>query len=182
MKKILSILSVLLVSACSSSPYTYHVEPTPLKKQETKYSIAEVNVNLTQGYNGDASLEKFATQAEVQELFRKTLESNLNDAGVLARDDETEVNLVIDIDYVRTFNHGGESLNKPEVSHNVTIISGSEKLASFSQGKYTTKYGYLKDLAVNMEITAFSWDEEDEPQDIELISKLIAQDILNVGD
>ncbi|WP_295893732.1 hypothetical protein [uncultured Vibrio sp.] len=152
-----------------------------MKKQETKYSLAEVNVNLSLGHGGDASSEQFATQAEVQEMFRKTLESDLKDEGILASESEGRVDLIIDIDYVRTFNHGGESLNKPQVSHNVTILSGSEKLASFSQGQYTTKYGYLEDIAVNMEITAFSWDEEDEPKDIGLVSKLIVKDITNVG-
>ncbi|MCK6264251.1 hypothetical protein KP803_13300 [Vibrio sp. ZSDE26] len=181
MKKILIPVLAVLLSACASSPYTYHVEPTPLKKKETTYNIAEVNVNLTLGHGANASNERFATQEEVQQQFKKYLVRNLDEEGVLAKNSDEAVDVIVNIDYVRTFNHGGESLNKPEVSHSVTISSDSTKLASFAQPKYTTKYGTFEEIAVNLEITASSWDEEDEPKDIEWISKFIAKDIANVG-
>lgn len=87
----------------------------------------------------------------------------------------------VTLQYTRTFNYGGKSLNKPKVSHRIVINKNNQKLASASQLNYTTKYGYLKDAAVNLEIASFNRDAEDEPEDIELIAKLIAEDIANAG-
>lgn len=83
--------------------------------------------------------------------------------------------------YLITFNSGGKALNKPQVSHSVVISENETKLASFTSSKYTTKYAYFEDAAVNIEIAAFLWDSEDEPRDIELISKLIVEDLANIG-
>lgn len=83
--------------------------------------------------------------------------------------------------YLITFNSGGEALNKPQVSHSLAISQNEAKLASFASKKYTTKYAYFEDAAVNIEIAAFLWDSEDEPRDIELISKLIVEDLANIG-
>ncbi|ODS22446.1 hypothetical protein AB835_14090 [Candidatus Endobugula sertula] len=79
------------------------------------------------------------------------------------------------------FNWGGKALNKPEVSFTAKVTKNGQLLASFGESKFTTKYGSFKDIAVNAQIAAFKWGAEDEPKDIELISKTIVDDVYNVG-
>ena len=45
----------------------------------------------------------------------------------------------------------------------------------------TTKYSYFKEMAVLAEIAAFRWDAQDEPTDIDLISKTLVDEIKDIG-
>ncbi|EGU32985.1 hypothetical protein VIBRN418_10898 [Vibrio sp. N418] len=181
MKYFSTILALLLLSACSSSPYTYYVEPTPLKAEQTKYRLADVSVDLQLGHGALEGDESFANSEKLAQQFRSYLEQYMSENNILAGKNDHSPEVDIEIDYLRTFNYGGESLNKPEVAHSIVIYQDDNKLASFATGKYTTKYGYFDEIAVNIEISAFSWDSEDEPRDIELIAELIAKDLANVG-
>jgi hypothetical protein len=181
-KKIIFPFLALIMSGCASSPYAYDVEPTPLKKGETKYSLGNVDVNLTLGHGALADDTSFATQDKLTEQFTVALKKHLKEKGIsAATDDSADALANITIDYIRTFNHGGTSLNKPVVSHQVVIRQGEQKLASFNQGKYTTEYSYLRDAAVNLEIASFQWEAEDEPEDVDLIAEMIVEELAELG-
>ncbi len=182
LKKIIFPFLALIMSGCASSPYTYDVEPTPLKKGETKYSLGKVDVNLTLGHGALADDTSFATQDKLTEQFTAALQKHLAEKGISAVTAENADALAnITIDYNRTFNHGGKSLNKPVVSHKVVVRQDEQNLASFSQGKYTTEYSYLRDAAVNLEIASFQWDAEDEPEDVDLIAQMIIDELAELG-
>ena len=86
------------------------------------------------------------------------------------------------MNYTRTYNYGGNALNKPEFFYTVKVLNNhNELLATFTVPRSTTKYDTFKDMAVNMEIAAFKWDAEDEPQDIELISKTLVKELSQLG-
>ncbi|MCG9781930.1 hypothetical protein L1D52_06140 [Vibrio brasiliensis] len=181
MKYALMLAITALITACASSPYTYHVEPTPLKNHETAYFVSDVKVNLSLGHGADPANTQFADQDELQAQFRQYLEASLKEQGLLASNKEHGTSVIVNIDYKRTFNHGGKALNKPQVSHHVVISDENQKLASFSAKNYTTNHGTFGEAAVSVEIAAFNWDQEDEPKDIELISKSIIKDLVNAG-
>lgn len=181
MRAIFAVTFAIFLSACASSPYTYHVEPTPIKKQNTAYAISAVNVNLTLGKGAIPGDESFVDEAELQKQFSSYLSSALAEKGILAQEGSEHFEVIINIDYTRKFNIGGKALNKPEVSHWVTILNAEETLATFSQGPYTTKYAYLTNAAVDMQIATFLWGREDEPKDVKLISKIIVEDLANAG-
>lgn len=181
MRAILVVTFAMLLSACASSPYTYHVEPTPIKKQKTTYTISAVNVNLTLGNGAIPGDESFANESELEAQFSNYLSSALAEKGILAQEGSEHFEIIVDINYTRKFNIGGKALNKPEVSHRVTILNAEETLATFSQGPYTTKYSALTNTAVNLKIASFLWGREDEPKDVELISELIIRDLANAG-
>ena len=124
---------------------------------------------------------QFADQNERQVLFRQYLEASLKEQGLLASDKNHGTSVIVNIDYKRTFNYGGKSLNKPRVSHHVVISDKNQKLASFSAKNYTTNHGTFGETAVSIEIAAFSWDQEDEPKDIELVSKSNIEDLVKAG-
>jgi len=183
MKGIYIILIAALLTGCgTTSPFTYHVKPTPLKNSETKYSIGNIDVNLTLGHGAIAGDKTFASDSQLKKQFTQYIKKHLQEKGLLAKSKASaSARIDVVVNYKRTFNYGGKSLNKPQISHQIEINRNKEKLASMYKPVYTTKYGYLKDIAVNLEISAFSRDAEDEPEDIELVSKLIADDIANAG-
>lgn len=181
MKSIAVLVLAMLMSACASSPYTYHVEPTPIKKQKTAYKISEVKVNLTLGHGAILGDDSFVDGIELQRQFTEYLESSLNEKGIHAQDEKDYLEVTFNIDFTRVFNVGGKALNKPEVTHFVTVSSNGKNLASFSQGPYTTKYSLYEDIAVNLKIAAFLWGKEDEPKDVKFISQLIIDDLANLG-
>lgn len=183
MNKFYIILIAVLLTGCGSGPsYTYFVKPTPLKENTTKYYLGKIDVNLTLGHGAIVGDKTFATQSMVTKQFKIFFIKHLKEEGVFAKSKSSADAIVnVTVDYKRTYNYGGKSLNKPTVSHSIEIIQNKLKVASLSHGNYTTRHGYLKDLAVNIEIASFNWDEEDEPEDIELVAKLIAGDIAKAG-
>lgn len=174
-------LSILL-TACASSPYKYHVEPTPLEKGKSTYYLGNVSVDLTIGNGGKENDERFASQQDLEQSFLTFLMEKMNEEGVLAQTPaDADAILSVEIDYTRTFNHGGNALNKPRVSYTVSAFKDMELLASYSVDEFTTSYGGIKNALVNAQIAAFAWGAEDEPKDIELISELISEEISELG-
>ena len=183
MKKTILFILALTLAGCTSRPYVYHVEPTQLQSNQTKYNINSVVVNLVLGHGAIPGDDSFATQEQLKKQFEKFLIVHMKEKGIYTtKMDDTGFSINLTIDYNRTFNYGGKALNKPNVSHSVIVVDGKQqKLASFSQKNYTTTYGTFGDVAVNVEIAAFSWDAEDEPKDIDLISKSIVKDLADLG-
>ncbi len=182
MKKLLMTLVIVSIWGCASSPEQYHVEPTPLKKGESKYTIDNIAVNLTLGHGAIEGDDSFASQEQLQQQFYNYIKQSMKDKDIFVTDKHnSDADVTVNIQYLRNFNRGGKSLNKPEISHQIVVSKNGEKLASTSHESYTTKYSYLKDIAVNAEISMFSWDAEDEPKDVKLVSELIVEDIFNLG-
>ncbi|MDO6765392.1 hypothetical protein [Agarivorans sp. 1_MG-2023] len=182
LNKLVLITVTLFLSACASSPYTYDVEPTPIKKGETQYLLGEVTVKLTLGQGASDDESTFVSEAELNQQFVKSLQQHLTENNLLATDDSVDsIKMNVEIAYLRTFNHGGKALNKPQISHTVTIDGQHGQLATFGKSNYTTKYGGFKDAAVNLEISMFNWDAEDEPKDVDLISRLIVEELSGLG-
>ncbi len=182
MKKTYMVLIAVLLAGCSSdSLYTYYVKPTPLKNNGTNYFLGKVQVNLTLGHGAILGDKSFASSSQMKKQFTSFLQKHMKKKGLLSKSKNNAVVVNVTLDYTRIFNYGGKSLNKPQISHTIEMVRGKERLASSRLVNYTTKYGYFKDMAVNLEIAAFSWDAEDELEDIEFIAKLIVEDIANAG-
>jgi hypothetical protein len=177
----LTLISTFLVS-CGSSLYTYHENPTPLKKGVTHYYVKAPVVNLTLGHGAIVNDKTFVSQDALAEQFKNCLtESFIANKIYTANEADADAILEIQIDYTRTFNYGGKALNKPEFSYRVNVKKNEKLLASYGVNRKTTNYGGFKDVAVNLEISAFKWGVEDEPQDIALIANTIAKEVAAMG-
>ncbi len=182
--KLFIVFIAFLTISCSNSPYVYDEKPTPLKKEQSIYYLDELTVNLTLGdganvRDGDSS---FSNQEEMEKQFKNYINRALKEKNILAPNSSSaDATIKIIIDYKRNFNYGGKALNKPLLSHRVNIYKNAKKLAHFADSNYTTKYSYLKDLAVNAEIAAFRWGADDELKDIRLISDSIVNDLYQIG-
>lgn len=180
MKKIIMLLSALVLAGCSSSPYVYHVEPTQLQSNETQYDISSVKVNLVLGHGAITGDDSFVNEAALKKQFEDALVVAMKEKGIYGK--ASGYSVVVDIDYKRTFNLGGKALNKPEVSHTVSIIDAeNKKLASFAAGKYTTSYGTFGNAAVNIQIASFTWGAEDELKDVKVVAEVIVNQLADLG-
>lgn len=179
MKKIILTLLAIALTGCSS-PYVYHVEPTQLQSNETQYDIGSVTVNLELGHGAISGDESFASEAVLKKQFEDALVATMEEKGIYGA--ASGYSVVVDIDYKRMFNLGGKALNKPEVSHSVSVFdSENKKLASFAVGKYTTGYGTFGNAAVNLQIAAFTWGAEDEPRDVKVVAEAIVNQLADLG-
>jgi hypothetical protein len=184
MKKFgLSLLSIIVavgITGCGGSMYNYKVEPTPIKQESSKYIIRNVSLKLNHGHGRNLENKTFKNEDELKKSFVILLNKELKKQSLLGDNKSFQVD--IDIDYTRKYNHGGNALNKPEFFYTVRIYNLENKLlADFTIPRSTTKYGYFKDAAVNLEIAVFEWNAEDEPQDIELISKTLIKELSQLG-
>lgn len=86
------------------------------------------------------------------------------------------------MDYTRIYNYGGNALNKPVFFDTVNMYENTDTLlASFTVPRSTTKYSYFKDILVNTKIGFYKWKAEEEPTDIELISKTLVKELSALG-
>ncbi len=70
---IILILLLGLLFGCSSGPSKYLVEPTPLKKGESKYYIENVNVELTPVVDEENNPNNFASEKNLKNNFQNIL-------------------------------------------------------------------------------------------------------------
>jgi hypothetical protein len=188
MKKILkalfscsiSVILILSIIGCGSSMYNYRVEPTPIKKGTSKYNIKNITLSLQHGDGRNIKNKTFKNELELKKSFKKFINKGLKARSI--KGGVKDLQLDININYKRTYNWGGNSLNKPEFSYSVNVYNSSDKLlVDFSIPLSKTKHAYFKENVVLMKIAAFQWDAENEPEDIELISKLIVEDLFEIG-
>lgn len=185
---IMIILSAFLLVGCGGKANSiYTVNPTPLKKETSKYYVKDLKVNLTeQGFLSDNILGKnndnksFLDEQHLREEFAQFLNNRLREKGILG--DQNDFGLSIVIDYNRVFYIGGNALLKPIISHRYKIYDkDSILLAEDELYQYTTKYAYLQEVAVSVELLAMQWNAEDEPKDVKMVSELLIDDISQVG-
>jgi hypothetical protein len=169
-----------LFVGCGSS-IQYLTKPTPLKQESSQYYVKELKVNLQHGHGRNLENKTFADEQELKTSFEKYINDSLAAKNMYSKDG---YGLAIVIDYTRTYNIGGNALNKPKFVYTVKVYDKANTLiASYSIPKdSTTKYSYIEDIGVNLKIAAFKWKAEDELRDVELISKTLVKEVSLLGD
>ena len=187
MKKItimITILIILVLSGCGGSVKDiYLVKPTPIQHGKSKYQIDNLKFTLVEKmFKNDTS--KYKKEAQLKEYIFKNIEKELKASKILGND-VSSYKLDIDLHYDRIFTPipKTSSLQKPAFFYTIKVYNNdkSQLLVEYSIEKSTTKYAYLKELAVAAEILALQWDYEDEPLDIDLICKTLVEDVLSFG-
>lgn len=178
---VLSLISSILFIGCSSR-YTYHEKPTSIKKGVTKYYLKNPVVNLRLGQGAIENDITFASQNELSDQFKKNLTQALIENNLLAYDEAIpDAILEITIDFTRIFNYGGKALNKPKFSYQVNIKKNEKLLVSYSVPEQVPTRGRMLDIPYNAKISAFQRGAEDELKDVILISKIISDEIAEIG-
>lgn len=177
----LIMLAFLFEGCGGKSQSIYIVNPTPLKKESSQYYVKDLKVNLQHGHGRNLENKTFSSEQELQSSFAKYINDSLIAKKIYAKNG---YGLSIVIDYTRTYNTGGNALNKPEFFYTVSVYNDATNtlLANYGIPKSTTKYSYFEDIGVNLKIGTFQWGAEDEPRDIKLISKTLAREVSEFGE
>jgi len=173
-------LNSAMVKTAEALKHKYNVEPTPIQKGVAKYIVSDFNLTLTNQPTRYEHNTNYKNESELRDEFVEFINKHLKEQGILG--DENSFKIKIQMDYERWFNWGGKALNKPHFRYSVKIYDNADRLlVSYTIPLSTTKYSYFKDIAVSAEIAAFRWDAEDEPTDIDLISKTLVDEIKDIG-
>jgi len=167
-------------SGCASM-YNYSVSPTPIEKNKSKYVLRNFVLKLENSiYKQNDKNETFKSQSELEESFRLFIEKELSTKMML----DNKNGFLVDIEmlFKRIFFVGGNALSKAQFSYIVKAYNkNDELLADFEVSNSTVNYGYLKDKLVTMQMAAFSWNAKNEPQEIELISRTLVEELAKMG-
>lgn len=181
----LAVIFVSFLMAACATPYTYHQNPTPLKKRVTKYYLEDVSMNLTLGDGAPSDNTQFADKDKLGEQLRQGLISELSEQRIYAASKaEADAVLSVYLNYKRTFNIGGRALNKPQFGFRFTASDKqNQPLASYdvSGFNFVPDYGFPRQTAIDLEIAAFLWGAEDEINDINRIAFSIVNEVRKVG-
>lgn len=177
--QIMLMMSAFLLVGCSSN-IKYITTPTPLQKESSQYYVKELKVNLHHGHGRNLENKTFIREQELQSSFAKYIDDNLIAKKIYSKNGYA---LSIVMDYTRTYNYGGNALNKPEFFYTINVYDDATNtlLARYDIPKSTTKYSYFEDIGVNLKIGTYQWGALDEPRDIDLISKTLAREVSEFG-
>lgn len=178
-KKIILIVALVFAfTGCGSSKYNYTVEPTPLKKNESKYKLSKVNLKFSN--DGISNSNNFPSESEVKSLFENDIKKYLKENNIYS---DKGYLLNIDLNYDRKFiNTEGTSLNRPHFSYKVNITDkDGTNVANYRIAKSTTKYGYFGEIKVNLQIGTYQRKADGEKEDIDLITKTLVKEIMDIG-
>jgi hypothetical protein len=171
--KVLFLSFFVLLAGCAGQ-----MKKIPASAEISAFHLKEVTVNLIFNGNEIPGDTTFASQEEFAKNFEDDLVKYLKEKNIYSASSREDVaELYITLDYTRNYTHNGKALIQPYVSHNVKVYSGDSELLSFGVSNYTTKYDYFTQFAVVTQRLAYEWDQEDEPKEIDLISKTIINDL-----
>lgn len=169
---------------CSSSRYNYIIDPTPLVKGETKYTIKDVKVTITQTndlFVNKSISEKYLSEEDMAKVFKeKTIQylkkNNLFDSS------ENGYQLSIDLDYTRIFVAMSNTVTAPALTYEWVIENNQKPVAKYSSPKLKINRGAGKGFDVFTKIGSSEINPQVEPLYLEVIAKSIVEnDIADVG-
>ncbi len=141
MKKILLLTAAMTCFfSCSSSPYNYTVDPTPIVKGKTKYSVKNVTVKLkTFGIKitKDSEVKGYLSEADMAKVFKEKITDNLKKKNILDSDQSNGYTLSIDIDYKRNFAVNSNKTLHPDFSFAYSVQRDGKSVVSYASGART---------------------------------------------
>lgn len=169
--KILLLLSIALVLVgCASSSYKYYGEKPNEVAGKYTFKLGDVGLTL----NSERQPEGYLNQDQLEGVLGERLMSHLKEKEIYSESSNLTANVVVD--YQRKFGYG-DSLAKPKFSFSIEIFDGERKVGSTSTGLVTTSFGTFGNAAVNAQIGTGTWDEENEPEDIDMIALSVSKDL-----
>jgi hypothetical protein len=170
MKNLLLLSVVLVLAGCASSPYEYYGEKSA--QITGKYMFKPGDVKLT--LSTERQPVGYLNQDQLEGVLEEKLITQLKEKEIYSENSNLTANVVVD--YQRKFGYG-DSLAKPQFSFTLEVFDGERKVGSTSTGPVTTSFGTFGNGVVNAQIGTGTWDEENEPEDIDMIALSISQDL-----
>ncbi|MDR0467277.1 MAG: hypothetical protein LBG67_00285 [Campylobacteraceae bacterium] len=175
------VLAMFMFGLSGCSGVHYEVKPTPLKSGKSTYSVNKFDLTLDESRSTIPEGDQYLNQEELKESFIGFFTKHLKEQKIYG--DEYKIN--VKMLYQRIFyfeQFGGNSIVTPNFQYYVEIVDSSDKLiASYSIPMSNIKRSVFVQLAHTTEQLFGQWDHEDEPIDIEFLSKIIVKEIKKLG-
>lgn len=170
MKNLLLLGVALILAGCASSPYEYYGEKPVQDSGKYTFKTGEVKLIL----NTERQPEGYLDQAQLENILNEKLVGHLKEKEIYNANSNLTANVVVD--YQRKFGYG-DSLAKPKFTFAIEIFDDERKVGTTSIGLSTTSFGTFGNAAVNAQVGTGTWDEENEPEDIDMIAFSISHDL-----
>lgn len=169
-------LFMALIS-CSTSRYNYEVDPTPLVKGSTKYSLKDLKVNL----KTKSDVKGYLSSEEMTKIFQDKTASYLKNNNILdtAKD---SYELFITINYTRVFVQFSDTITFPQFNYTWKIEKNGKIIATYVSKTMKVTGGLGSGMNVFTKLGSSDINPEVEPGYIEIIAKTIVEnDIKDIG-
>ncbi|CCK78010.1 conserved hypothetical protein [Oleispira antarctica RB-8] len=170
MKNLLLLGIALILAGCASSPYQYYGEKPTQVTGKYMFKLGETTLTL----NTERQPAGYLNQNQLEGVLEEKLIAHLEENEMYSESSNLTANVIVN--YQRKFGYG-DSLAKPKFSFTVDVFDGERKVGSTATGLVTTSFGTFGNAAVNAQIGTGTWDEENEPEDIDMIALSISQDL-----
>ena len=189
LKPLLIIASIFAIVSCSSNQkYFSYTNPTNVIPEQSKVSIRNVNVNLTEkklsSSSNSYSTPQYPNKKELGEMFKVMVIKQLKNDGIYSTASKDVFEFDVDVNYVRSFmafssdKYAGSSLE----GYEIRVYKDNQLVASRRDGnKYIASFGLLGNLTKIGRTLSMSADRTDEAKEIETFANSIANDLKLLG-
>lgn len=163
----------LLIVGCAGQ-----VNDTPNDNKIHAFYIKKLTLKLIESDDAIPGSKQFSSEETLSKDFYYSIQKHLVEDHVYATHPGPNVGeVVIHIDYLRRYKNGGHALNRPLVSHHITVYQNGKEVAQLVAKNYTPLYGYFRAVFVNIERAIHEWDQKDEHVDADNLSESIVNDL-----
>jgi hypothetical protein len=170
-------------TSCSSSRFNYTVEPTPLIKGGTHYSVKNIKVKIeTFGIKltKDAEVKGYLSEADMAKAFQEKITDYLKSSNLYEAGKKDGFNLSLTINYTRNFAVNSNKVVHPDFLYEWEIEKEGKTVATYRSPKMTMSGLSLFSEFLNTGSSDIN--PEAEQQYIDMISKSIVEDsVRDVG-
>lgn len=169
---------------CSFSRYNYVIDPTPIVKGETKYTVSDVKVTISQ--TNDLFLEKsisdkYLSEENMAKIFKEKIIDELKN-NHLFDSSENGYQISITLNYNRVYVTMSNTVTAPTLTYSWIIEKNQKPIAKYSSRKMKINRGAGKGFDVFTKIGSSEINPQVEPLYLEVIAKSIVEnDIVDVG-
>lgn len=174
---------IMFFTSCSSSRFNYIVEPTPLIKGGTKYSVKTVNIKIeTFGIKltKDAEVKGYLSETDMAKAFKEKITDYLKSSSIYEASKKDGFDLSLTINYTRNFAVNSNKVVHPDFLYEWEIEKEGKTVATYKSPKMTMSGLSLFSEFLNT--GSSDTNPEAEQQYIDMISKAIVENsVRDVG-
>ena len=182
MKKTNLILMLSALSFVGCTQPSLNSEAKKYINTSTKYSIKSVNVTFPDTLLNFKKEQRFyPNENKLAQMFKQNIHTQLSRQNMACTAASNCVDLLVDINYMRTFNLNSNTVGAPKYSKKVTMNQDSKILYTTTSSNLTVSRGIMGNMAVLTNLGNQKPNLLDEKKDIGVISKDIVKDIIKLS-
>lgn len=187
-KNLIFIPIFAILTSCASQSFKYNEEPTSIVKNQTQYSVSNIDVKFIEGkakvLEGNVikfqrgEYKGYPNEKEMSVIIKDMLMQNLKDLNIYSKN--SDLKITVEIEYERLLNDTFSSLSYLNfvMSHKVKILQNDNVIAESNSEDYT-----VKRFPFALLVRALSGNNgaQNEVKDLQKVLKSLTKEIYSVG-